>query len=807
MSGALLSEREPDRGARGGASLWPRLALCLVISLALGAYVGARWQLTTDLADFMPRAGDAARAELSRAVAKSELSRTLILSVQGGSPERSAAASRRLEQALHADVALMAELAFLEGGPPEQLQEALWGIYQSHRLAFAARGEQQARQLVSDAGLERAARDMRRRLGSPLSTLVSRAAPLDPLLAVPRLLEDVQRGPAELRVEQGRYLAADGSAILLLGARSSAFDAAAQDSVLAAVDLAVSRVRADWPGVVVEQSGLSRFSVSARRSITADISRIGALSIACLTLLCLLLFRSLRLLLLTLVPVGFGMLAGVSALLLLSGRVHGLTLAFGASLIGVCVDYVIHFYVHQQADPEPGGPRATMRRILPGLLLGAATTVIGFAAMAGSNFPGLREAAIFGAVGVFAALWVTVFLVPELAGHRARPAAVRDALGRVLLAAFAALTRRRRLLWAVAAAALAASTFGGLRVHWDDDMANLMRFDPSLYEEDQRVRERVAGLEASRFVVALGDTRQQALHVNEAVQRALSASREGGELEGFRGLGALLPSAQTQRAVEQVLRSADLERRLATAFEAAGFDVSVFAPFFEQLHQPPAEPLRYEDLMASPAAPLVRPFLITVGDRVGVISFLRKVVDEPALLRRLDAIEGAELLDQRAVASRAAASYRARVVNLLCLGLAAVLALLWLRYRALGLAVAALSPALLAAGVTVFALSVAGVALNLLGLTSLLMVLSIGVDYGVFLSEARGAGGERGLSATLTGLVVACLSTVFGFGMLALSAQPAMRMIGLVAGVGVSASLLLSPITLVLFAGKQGSHG
>lgn len=153
-------------------------------------------------------------------------------------------------------------------------------------------------------------------------------------------------------------------------------------------------------------------------------------------------------------------------------------------------------------------------------------------------------------------------------------------------------------------------------------------------------------------------------------------------------------------------------------------------------------------------------------------------------------------MDVGAVLSQGYARYRERMVELLGVGLVVVLLLVFARYRRALPTAAAFLPAILAAVATVAALGLAGEPLNVLSLTALLMVVSMGVDYGVFLAETRGSGAEMG--ATLVALVLACLSTVLGFGLLALSSNPALRSLGLTAGIGVLLSLLLAPTVLVL---------
>ena len=93
-------------------------------------------------------------------------------------------------------------------------------------------------------------------------------------------------------------------------------------------------------------------------------------------------------------------------------------------------------------------------------------------------------------------------------------------------------------------------------------------------------------------------------------------------------------------------------------------------------------------------------------------------------------------------------------------------------------------------------LGLCGLPTNLLHVLSLLLVLSMGVDYGVFLVESTGS--EVSADATLMSLLACCLTTVLSFGLLALSGTPALRAIGLVTGIGVSLSLVLAPLSLLL---------
>ena len=783
-----------------------QLVLFLFVSLLLGGYVALNFQSTTDITAFFPEGENKEKAKLSKAMATSELSRSLVVTVEAQSTEEAVRASRSFEELLRANSHLMAQLSFLEGGPPPNMDRALWELYHPRRLLFLAPTLEQARLTLSDAGLDSAVHQLRERVESPLSTLVTRVAPEDPFLTVPLLLERFGEGLQGIAVEQQRYVADGRFAVLFLGTIASALDANAQREVMAALEQASSSLKEDYPAVRIESSGLGRFAISTQRQIQRDITRISVASVVGLSLLCWVLFRSFRLVYLLFLPIGMGMLFATAVSLFLFDTVHGITFAVGASLIGVCVDYVVHFYAHHLLQPAADGPRGTMRRIRWGLLLGASTTIVGFATLAGSSFPGLRQVAVFSAFGVGGALLTSWLILPSLVPNTPRPLPMLRRVGVMLGQSVGWWRASPGRAWTAGSVGVALSAAGLLTVSWQDSMSELTQADPELYVEDARVRARVTNFDTSKVLLALGSDAETALQVNERLPEEVKAAQKAGELAHWQGVAQLLPSSRSQTAVGSAVQSAALAQRLPRRLEAAGFDSSMFEPYFEYLDAPLPTALSYEDLSTSAAAPLVRSFHVSLGDQVAFTTFLQGVRDVDALARRTQQVPGAVLIDQSTLMTDANRQYRTRTTELLGIGLCAIFFTLWARYRHPRPALAALLPAILSAGLTIAALSALGLSLNLLALTALLMVVSIGVDYGVFLTEvvtqATNAGGDE-LDATLVGLLISWLSTLFGFGLLALSQQPALRTIGVVAAVGVTCSFLLAPASLVLIKRRQ----
>lgn len=786
----------------------------------LAAFVVPRLRVEADITHFLPAGEDRALAELSSAITSSELNRTITLTI--AAPDASVAARSAL--ALAQQLRAREDVAWVTAGPDESLQQGFYEAYFPHRFGFVTDDPSALDEAFSDDALRQRARRLKEQLGSPTGTFVRRIAPEDPWLLfldhVDRLRTALQ---GDLDVHEGAFVsgcdaeeggdeatdADDGACfgVVLATSAFSPFEIARSRHLDFSIDAAFDVVNEDEGGVLrLERAGVHRLAVTSEETIRGDIERVSMVGSIGVVVLMVLLFRSPRLLVLGALPLVGGGIAAVAAVQLLFGAIHGLTLAFGATLLGVALDYVAHLFTHLHLAPAPGTPSGppTARRLAPGLYLGAATTVAGLVGLAWTSFPGIRQMAVFTSVGVTVALLLTRFAIPPLLPPTVTPGALLRLLGRGAHGLLETIAARRGFVVAVGLVAALVALTGLPRLGWQDDIRALNPLDPELAAEDERVRGRVARMDAGRFVAALGDDEEAALVATDALHRALEDAREAGELGRFRSVHPLLWSEALQRANLEAIPD-DAFERTSAAYAAEGFVMAPFEPFRSALAQEHAT-LDWNTLAQGTLGRLIGSQRVQVGDRVALLAFVQGVTDEAALRTRVEAIEGVRFFDQNAFLQEAYGTFRTRTLELVVVGLFVVLLLVAIRYRRIDLSLAAYLPALLAAGATLGLLGWFGIQANLLHVVTLLLVLSMGVDYGVFMVEAElhrrtGASVEGALDdgalddgpATAVSLVVAALSTAASFGVLALSENPALRAMGLTAALGVTLSLLLAP--------------
>jgi len=256
-----------------------------------------------------------------------------------------------------------------------------------------------------------------------------------------------------------------------------------------------------------------------------------------------------------------------------------------------------------------------------------------------------------------------------------------------------------------------------------------------------------------------------------------------------------------------VLRGSEaLPERLDAAFSRAGFRSGTFAPFADALAAPPG-PLTLAELRASALGGLASALVMDLGGRTGVITYLRGVRDAAAVRESLADLPGVNWFEQRAFLNEIFGRFRDRTLRQAALGSLFVLPLLMLRYRGLRRALAAFLPSILSTLVVLSLFALLGHEINLLHAISLLVVMGMGVDFGIYLVDSVES--RRALGATLISILLCCLSTIFGFGTLAFSSHRGVASLGALLVVAMlwtlAANLVLLPALLTLAARRPAA--
>jgi predicted exporter len=759
-------------GSRAAVAIW-------VILLLAGGLVISRLTLTADLTALLPRAADRMQHLLVAQLRDGVAARLILMGLQGAPPEALADASRLIIRRLQSS----GLFSYVNNGDPAAFEEER-DIVMRHRYLLSSAvtsGHFTADSLRASLG------EQLRLLGSPSGALTKALLPADPTGELGHILADISPGTPPSMLH-GVWFSRDGTrAQLIAESAAPGFDLDRQEQALAAIRgaFADTGLPADSRLLL---SGPAVFAVEARETIEADSWRLSLIAGTLVIMLLALVYRSVPLILLSLLPVLTGLFMGIAAVQLLFGFVHGITLGFGATLIGEAVDYPAYLFTHLAPGEQL---KHTLSRIWPTLRLAVLTTVFGGLSMLLSSFTGLSQLGALTVVGVIAAGLVTRWIVPALAPA---PQAVPSAhvpwidWNRPLRW----LSRGRWLVWLGAVMALSFLAMNHSQI-WDDDLAHLSPISQSAKRLDEQLRTDVGAPDVRYLLIMTAASRDEVLAMSEAADILLRRLVHEGLLTGFDLPSLYLPSRETQSRRRAALpEPVALRTALEEAIEDLPFRKGLFQPFLQDVER--ARTGEFMDLSSLGSSALslkLRALLLQTGEEWTALAPLRGVAEPAALAARIGR-EDANLsfLDLKAEADRLVAGYRHEALRLTAAGLVAITLILWWGLRRPSLVAAVLVPSVLAILLAVTALVLAGERLSLFHLVSLLLVLGIGLNYALFFQ--RPADDEADRRRTSLSLTVCIAATLSAFGTLAFSRTPVLHAIGSTVSLGAFFSLILS---------------
>ncbi|KVK82762.1 hypothetical protein WS90_15105 [Burkholderia cepacia] len=798
--------------ARRLHALRQRAVLVWLLALvACGIAIG-RAHFTADLSAFLPGSPSAGQRVLVDQLRDGIVSRLILVAIDGGDAATRAALSRRMAAILRTDP----QFAAVHNGEAANDARDRQFIFDHRYLLSPAVTPQH----FSTAGLHQALGDSLDLLSSSAGLVAKAMLPRDPTGEVATLVDQLD-GAAEPASRDGVWASRDGTrAVLVVQTAAAGSDTDAQARAIDAVRRAFAAAKQaskqavpNAAAATLAMTGPGVFSVDTRDTIRHDVERLSTASVVLIVALLLTLYRSPRTLALGLLPVLTGVAAGIAAVSVAFGTVHGLTLGFGTTLIGEAVDYSIYLFVQSAQAGTRGAARpadatrAWIAAYWPTIRLGVLTSVCGFASMLFSGFPGLVQLGLYSIVGLTAAALVTRFVLPRLRGEHV---AIRDVsrIGAVLARAADAAPRLR---WPLAALVIAAGVT--LVLHrdglWSRELAALSPVPAQAQALDARLRADVGAPDVRYLVVIAAPTEQAALERAERVAAQLQPLVDRGALAGFESPARYLPSDAAQRARLASLPDADVlaaRMREAVANQPIAVRPDLFAPFIADVEAARHAPLLTRADLHGTSMSLAVDALLTERDGRWSAMLPLRAPDTARTAQPASSLDAAPIraavaragvpdalfVDMKAEADRLYVSYVHEDIRLSLAGLAAIAVLLLIALRSPRRVVRALAPLVAAVLVVTAGFALAGVPLTILHLVGMLLIVAVGSNYALFFCRRDDA--QPVTPHTLVSLLIANLATVAGFGLLALSRVPLLETFGLTVGPGAMLALAFAAI-------------
>ena len=319
------------------------------------------------------------------------------------------------------------------------------------------------------------------------------------------------------------------------------------DHVIARLNQVLDSLKNVQPGLLVAKSGVPFHSYESSDRAKSEIAWISGVSIVLILLLLLYVFRSTLPIVATFSTIAIAIFTALSFTWFTFGKVHVFTLVFGTSIIGVSVDYAVHFFVNWKS-----GVRNVRLSIIKGLLLGFLTTELSYIALTFAEFSLLRQMAVFSIVGLLSS-FLTITLLFHAVFENANKAKTAAKLEpenlptrfpKVFLGAYSKLPKwAARLMFALFILALLPG-LKLLNVH--TDIGNFYTMNDEIKASETLTSKlNNLGVSPTYFIVE-GKDENDVLEMEEQLTQRLANAENNGLLKSYLALSNIIPSEKNR---------------------------------------------------------------------------------------------------------------------------------------------------------------------------------------------------------------------------------------------------------------------
>jgi len=618
-------------------------------------------------------------------------------------------------------------------------------------------------------------------LFSPISGGLTSLVQTDPFLLSYRFSQSATIN-SSFELYQG-YLTTifNGEYYVLVNAKlkASPFDPMVQKDIILGMKKLERNINEKEVESLLIRTGALFYAANAYDTAKEEISTIGLTSLVLVIVLILFSFKSIRPLFLTSLALVFGISCGFTAILLVFEEIHLLTLVFGASLIGVAVDYAFHYFAVDNSSQ--GWNR--LRKILPAISLGLVSSVVGYLALFSTPFPGLQQMALFCIVGLSGAFITVVLLFPIVELNNKLSVSVLKLCNFIL--SLGSIFPTRKLWYVMWSLPFIAILLSYQQNDNKDDIRQFQNVNLDLKEQENLIKDILQPEASNQFFLVRGKEPQDLLVNMERAQKPLQKLVEEGAINGFLNISEQIPSIQKQKAnyrlVKELMNSEAYALFLQLGLLTSDDYESIKKDFKNKKYSYVKPDFWFDSLLGGAFSNL---WLGKMGDYYSAIIPISGI-------NRLDELTDISpqilFVDKVSKISQVFKKYRHHSSQLLFVAILLICFMLSFRYGIRKSILISSSP-IFSISITIVVLAILGVPLTLFNTLALFLVVGIGIDYGLFFAESKKAN-----AGTLMAILLSALTTVFSFGLLALSDTMAIKAFGLTMLFGIASAFFISP--------------
>lgn len=537
----------------------------------------------------------------------------------------------------------------------------------------------------------------------------------------------------------------------------------------------------------IDITGAANMAVKTRAAIQSTSKWLSSIALILMSLLFWWAYRSLRLFFIAMLPLLSAVIAALTVTNILFQQVHGIIIAFGITLLGVCLDYPVHLFSHHTKSQSP---QKTILSIWPTLRLGVITTALAYLAMLGTGFSGLSQLSIFAISGLIVSLLVTRWIIPSwLQFQFVKPkhqyltylSQLKFSLDKKILIGSSIFFFCLFIL---------ANNYNSI---WSTNITDLSPIPENVKILDKELRNSIGAPDVNHVFLLKDKDSELLLQRTEELKNKLQPLKDNKMVSNIYSAVDFIPSQKKQLIYQQQLPdSTNLKNNLQNASSNLPFKKEFFNPFLTDIEKTKTlSPINVKQILDTPLGQHLQQDLFFKNNEWISIIRLTGVKNETALIQWLSLNPDIQIyyLNLRQATSSLMSDYQQTALYRLLLG-SFIIGLILLSVRSKIRAAIILLPIILAVLISVSIQVMLGTQLTLFHILALLLIVGIGLDYSLFFDRSWTT--TEDYRHRLHGIFVSASSTLITFGILGFSAVPVLSALGQTVTFGVLGCFVLT---------------
>jgi len=546
-------------------------------------------------------------------------------------------------------------------------------------------------------------------------------------------------------------------------------------------------IKKNLPGLEFYFSGIPFHSYESASGAQREISLISAITLFIILIIFLYAFRSIIPVLFSVLTAGISLCMAASAALLVFREIHIITFVFGTTLIGTCIDYSAHFFVHWKGNRSLKTGIEIRRHITKSVIMSFISTEICFCVFLFAPFPILKQFAVFSMAGLLSSFLTCFYLYPRLKMPEENKRHFALFENKIFL------RFKNPSLPVFAKPAFAAAlffititllVFNSSSVKIENNISSLYTMSPALLESEKKAAQILDYGSPGWYFIVTGATPEETLENEETLIARLEKEIARGNMGSLLGTSVFVPSIQKQKETYNAMKA--LLPLAPSQFEYLGFPQRYVQTFEEEFA---AAAARYCLPSSAPSAAGISKLWIGEHGKNCYSCVLPLKPKDEAVFRAVS--EEFDFVYFINKAKDIGNDLDTLTKTMLFFFLAAYIIIsiaVFIAYpKKDGVKICAVPPLLVLSALC--ALAVKKIPLGFFSVAALVLVFGLGLDY-VFYMIGKKHGDEKNL--TSLAVVLSFLTTLLSFGALVLSSFTPTHIFGLTVSAGLIAAFIFA---------------